>query len=132
MLTNLPTLPLFRVLPPPPPPVEKSWLRQYKCQKLSLLETMYTILTHYTVRPNKKETRFYQWDICIATQDLIKLYASLSRAFSLLLFDTKDMMISQCMNEKEQFKLMRVKFDLRRIMVLSWYDQVQTSESMSE
>ena len=27
--------------------------------------------------------------------------------------------ISQCMNEKEQFKLMHVKIDLRRIMVLS-------------
>ena len=27
------------------------------------------------------------------------------------------MMISQCMNEKEQFKLMHVKIDLRRIMV---------------
>ena len=36
-------------------------------------------------------------------------------------------MISQCMNEKEQVKLMHVKNDLRRIMVLSWYDQVQTS-----
>ena len=33
-------------------------------------------------------------------------------------------MISQCMNEKEPFKLMHVKNDLRRIMVLSWYDQV--------
>ena len=40
-------------------------------------------------------------------------------AFSLLSFDTKHMMISQCMNEKEQFKLMHVKIDLRRIMVLS-------------
>ena len=39
--------------------------------------------------------------IFIATQDLIKLYASLSRAFSLLSFDTKRMMISQCMTEKE-------------------------------
>ena len=29
------------------------------------------------------------------------------------------MMISQCMTEKEQFKLMHVKIDLRRIMVLS-------------
>ena len=28
-------------------------------------------------------------------------------------------MISQCMNEREQFKLMHVKNDLRRIMVLS-------------
>ena len=35
-------------------------------------------------------------------------------------------MISQCMNEKEQFKRMHVKNDLRRIMVLSGYDQVQT------
>ena len=32
-------------------------------------------------------------------------------------------MIHQCMNEKEQFKPMHVKNDLRRIMVLSWYDQ---------
>ena len=63
----------------------------------------------------------------MATQDLLKLYASLSKAFSLLLFDTKHMMISQCMTEKEQFKLMHVKIDLRRIIVLSWYDQVQTS-----
>ena len=36
-------------------------------------------------------------------------------------------MISQCMTEKEQFKLMQVTIDLRRIMVLSQYDQVQTS-----
>ena len=28
-------------------------------------------------------------------------------------------MISQCMNEREQFKLMHVKNDLRRIIVLS-------------
>ena len=28
---------------------------------------------------------------------------------------------------KEQFELMHVKIELRRIMVLSWYDQVQTS-----
>ena len=49
------------------------------------------------------------------------------RAFSLLSFDTKHMMISQCMTEKEQFELMHVKIELRRIMVLSWYDQVQTS-----
>ena len=91
-----------------------------------------SVKIYCTVRPNKKENLFYQWDIFIATQDLIKLYASLSRAFSLLSFDTIHMMISQCMNEKEQFKLMHVKFDLRRIMVLSWYDQVQTSKSMSE
>ena len=51
---------------------------------------------------------------------------SLSSAFSLLSFDTKHMMISQCMNDKEQFKLMHVKIDLRRIMVLSWYYQSQT------
>ena len=44
--------------------------------------------------------------------DLIKLYALLSRAFSLLSFDTKHMMISQCMTEKEQFKLMQVKIGL--------------------
>ena len=73
----------------------------------------------YTVRPNKKETRFISDDIFIATQDWNKLYASLSRAFSLLSFDTKHIMISQCMNEREQFKLMHVKNDLRRIMVLS-------------
>ena len=41
--------------------------------------------------------------------------------------DTKHMMISECMNEKEKFKLMHVEIDLRRIMVLSWYDEVQTS-----
>ena len=35
-------------------------------------------------------------------------------------------MISQCMNEREQIKLVHVKNDLRKIMVLSWYDQVQT------
>ena len=62
---------------------------------------------------------FYQWDIFIATQDLIKLSVSLSRASPLLSFDTKHIMISQCMTEKEQFKLMHVKIDLRRIMVLS-------------
>ena len=46
---------------------------------------------------------FYQWDIFIATQDWNKLYASLSRAFYLLSFDTKHIMISQCMNEREQY-----------------------------
>ena len=51
------------------------------------------------------------------TYDLIKLYASLSRAFSLLSFDTKQMMIFQCMTEKEQIKLMHVKIDLRKIGV---------------
>ena len=39
-------------------------------------------------------------------------------AFSLLPFDTKNM-ISQCITQKKQFKLMNVKIDLRRIMVLS-------------
>ena len=42
------------------------------------------------------------------------------------------MMISQCMNEEEQFKFMHVKIDLRRIMVLSCYGQVQTGQYMSE
>ena len=51
--------------------------------------------------------------------ELIKLYASLSRVLSLLSFDTKQMMISQYITEKEQFKLMHVKIDLRRILVLS-------------
>ena len=31
------------------------------------------------------------------------------------------------MTEKEQSKLMHVENDLRRIIALSWYDQVQTS-----
>ena len=31
------------------------------------------------------------------------------------------------MTEKEQFNLVHVKLDLRRIMVLSWCDQVQIS-----
>ena len=82
----------------------------------------------YTVRPNKKETRFIsEISSIIATQDLIKLYASLSRAFSLLSFDTTHMMIPQCMTEKKRLKLVHVKINLRRIMVLSWYDQGQTS-----
>ena len=80
-----------------------------------------------TVRPNKKETRFISEISLLPRKDLIKQYASSSRAFSLLSFDTKHMMISQCMNKKEQFKLVHVEIDLRRIMVLSWYDQVQTS-----
>ena len=41
------------------------------------------------------------------------------KGISLLSFDTKQMMISQCMTEKKRFKLMHVKIDLRRIMVLS-------------
>ena len=72
--------------------------------------------THNTVCPNKKETHF-QWDIFIAMQYLIKLYASLSWVFSLLSFDAKHL-ISQCMTEKEQFKLVHVKINLQ-IMVLS-------------
>ena len=47
--------------------------------------------------------------------------------FSSLILIPNTWWLSQCMNEKEQFKLMHVKTDLRRIMVLSWYDQVQTS-----
>ena len=66
-----------------------------------------------------KRKPVFQYDIFISTQDLIKLYTLLSRAFSLLSFDTKHMMISQCMTEQEQFKLMHVKIDLHRIMVLS-------------
>ena len=31
------------------------------------------------------------------------------------------------MTEKEQFELVHVKIELRRIIVLSWYDQVQIS-----
>ena len=81
----------------------------------------------YTVCPNKKENLTYQWEIFIATQDLIELCASLSRAISLFSFDTKHMTISQCVTEKKQFKLNACQIDLRRIMVLSWYDQVQTS-----
>ena len=42
-------------------------------------------------------------------------------------FDTKHMTISKCMTKKEHFELMHGKIELRRIMVLSWYDQVQTS-----
>ena len=34
-------------------------------------------------------------------------------------FDTKHQMISQCMTEKKRIKLMHVKIDLRRIIVLS-------------
>ena len=75
----------------------------------------------------KKGNPFYQWDIFIVAQVFIELYASCSRAFSILSFDTKHMTISQYMTEKEQFELMHVKIELRRIMVLSWYDQVQTS-----
>ena len=76
-------------------------------------------VTLNTVCPNKKETRLPVICIFIATHVLITLYASLSRVFYLLSFDTKHMMISQCMTETEQVKLMHVKIDLRRIMVLS-------------
>ena len=60
-----------------------------------------------TVRPNKKETRFIS-EISPLPRKIqtIKLYASLSRAFSLLSFDTKHMLIFQCMTEKKRFKLM--------------------------
>ena len=61
-----------------------------------------------------------------STSAKLTVYASLLRAFSLLSFDTKHMMISQGMTENEQFKLMHVKIDLRRIIGLSWSDQVQT------
>ena len=50
---------------------------------------------------------------CHARLKQTSLYASFSRAFSLS-FDTKYKMISQCINEREQFKLMHVKNDLRR------------------
>ena len=81
----------------------------YLNQRLSYIQYIYIYIQCVPIKRK----------IFVATQDLIKLYASLSRAFSLLSFDTKHMMISQCMTEKEPFKLMHIKIDLRRIMVLS-------------
>ena len=51
----------------------------------------------------------------------------LSSAFSLLSFDTKHMMILQCMTEKKDLNSCMSESRVRRIMVLSWYDQGQTS-----
>ena len=79
----------------------------------------------YTVRTAKKrKPRFISMRYQSLPSHIMwnKLYAVLlSRAFSLLSFDggQTTIMISQCMNEREQFKLMHVKNDLRRIMVLS-------------
>ena len=85
--------------------------------RLSHIDWLYVYI--YRVS-QKKGNPFYQWDIFIVAQVFIELYSSCSRAFSLLSFDTKHMTISQCMTEKEQFELMHVKIELRRIMVLSW------------
>ena len=71
------------------------------------------------MRPNIKETRFISEISSLPRKIETNYNASLSRAFSLLSFDTKHIMISQCINESEQVKLMHVKNDLRRIMVLS-------------
>ena len=46
------------------------WNSKYVVMQLAVMASLQT----YTVHPNKKETRFYQWYIFIATQDLIKLY----------------------------------------------------------
>ena len=113
----------------------KRWVQRSECA-LSIIRNFSHFLTshslhqknfffgvRYTVCPNKTGKPVLSVGYL---HYLIKLYDSLSRAFSLLSFDIKHMMISQCMTEKEQFKLMHVKIDLRRIMV-SWYDQVQTS-----
>ena len=56
-------------------------------------------------------------------QFLIKLFG-LHYQEHLILFlirisDTKHMMIFQCLSEKEEFKLMHVKINLRRIIVFS-------------
>ena len=61
----------------------------------------------------------YAWDIFIATQDWNKLYASLSRAFSLLSFDTKHIMAYLNADESKGNNLNSCmsKRDLRRIMV---------------
>ena len=64
----------------------------------------------------------------IATQDLIKLICFIIKGiFSFFIwYQTHDDISMH--DWKEQFELIHVvKLDLRRIMVLSWYDQVQTS-----
>ena len=80
-----------------------------------------------TVRPNKKETRFiseiFSLPRKIETNCMLR---HTSRAFSLLSFDTKHIMISQCMMKGNNLNSCMSNNDLRRIMVLSRYDQVQT------
>ena len=49
--------------------------------------------------------------------------------FSSFILIPNIMMISQCMNEKEQFKLMHVKIDLRRIMVFRLSNPCQNKKS---
>ena len=71
------------------------------------------------MRPNKKETRFISEISSLPRKIETNYMLHYQEHFSLLSFDTKHIMISQCMNEREQFKLIHVKNDLRRIMVLS-------------
>ena len=107
---------------------ENTTVANIYCRQTSNPTQVYMRRKKYIYRVSqKKGNPFYQWDIFIVAQVFIELYASCSRAFSILSFDTKHMTISQYMTEKEQFELMHVKIELRRIMVLSWYDQVQTS-----
>ena len=72
-----------------------------------------------TVRPNKKETRFISEISSLPRKIETNCMVHYQEHFLFFHFDTKHIMTSQCMNEREQFKLMHVKNDLRRIMVLS-------------
>ena len=89
----------------------------YKHHNMSCL----TVGDSTTVYPNQKETRFVSLRClhCHAIFNQTTLSFIIKGSFSFFLFDTKHMMISECMTEKEQFKLMHVKIDLRRITVLS-------------
>ena len=94
------------------------------------VETLVSCLLHiYTVQCvpiKRKPVLSVEYLHCHARFNQTILFI-IKGSFSSFMWSTKHMMISQCITEKEQFKLVHFKIDLRRIMVLSWYDQVQTS-----
>ena len=71
------------------------------------------------MRPNKKETRFISEISSLPRKIETNCMLHYQEHFLFFHLIPKHIMISQCMNEREQFKLMHVKNDLRRIMVLS-------------
>ena len=74
----------------------------------------------YTVCPNKRKTVLSGGYLhCHARCNQTIYMHHYPGPFLFFHFDTKHMMISKCMTEKEQFKLIHVKIDLRRILVMN-------------
>ena len=78
----------------------------------------------YTVRPPKKETRFYHNYISIGKYYLIMIYTSMEGPSCLLSFDTKHKIICSRMTGLGQLVQLHVRNDLRRIIVFVAMDVI--------